>query len=53
VSGTTYSLSLVDDTSVLIFQTPTPAPEPGTLLLLGVGLAGLGLARRRIHGRFN
>lgn len=26
---------------------PTPVPEPGTLLLLGAGMLGIGLSRRR------
>ena len=28
---------------------PTNAPEPTTILLLGLGLAGLGFARKRLH----
>lgn len=41
------SLALVDISTAVVYTNTTPIPEPGTALLVGVGLAGLAVRRRR------
>jgi hypothetical protein len=50
LGGTDVSFGL-ENVQVLVDATTAPPPvrEPTTLLLLGLGLAGLGFARKRLH----
>jgi len=52
-----YAIPITDFTTadghVEVLGGAAPIPEPGTLLLLGAGLAGLGLARRQGRERRN
>ena len=39
----------ISEVQLFGIATPAPVPEPGTLAVLAMGLAGLGLARRRVR----
>jgi len=47
MSSNDFSWSLAGNNVISVSRVNTPVPEPGSLALLGLGLAGLGLSRRR------
>lgn len=49
LSGTWSSDKDLSHASIYYKGEPTKVPEPSTLALMGLGLLGIGIARRRIH----